>query len=109
MASTTPIALSAEQAAKLIGVNRATIYRMLKDGRLHDLSLSTIIAYARERAFQEGRRSMLEELRRGGCIRRRGHHLRRLAHLTTKPQTDAEGGAAVSPSPPYPPSPLGNT
>lgn len=99
------ITLTAEQAAKLLKVSRRTVFNMLKDGRLHDLSLPAIIAYVRERAYADGRRSMLEELRRGGWIRRRNHHLHRLTDPPGPTPQEAPAGPTpqAGPSPLYPP------
>lgn len=63
--------LTGERAAHLLGTSRATVYRMLQDGRLKSLTLEDVVSYVREQAYEAGRREMLEELRRAGRLRRR--------------------------------------
>jgi Mn-dependent DtxR family transcriptional regulator len=65
--------LTAEQAARLLEVSRATVYRMLK-GRLKNLELKTIVEYIKLQAYKKGRHDMLDELKRQRKLRRRDHH-----------------------------------
>jgi len=66
--------LTVEQIAQLLGVSRRTVIRMGKDGRLKDRELKTVIEYIKVQAYQDGRRDMLNELKRQRKLRRRDHH-----------------------------------
>lgn len=65
--------LRADIAARLLGVSRATVYNMLRDGRLRSLALEDVVALIRQEAYQAGHRDAVEELRRAGRLRRRDH------------------------------------
>jgi DNA-binding LacI/PurR family transcriptional regulator len=67
------VKLTADDAARLIGVSRATVFRMLKDDRLAGLTVEAVLERVRKEAYEAGRRAMLDELRRAGRIRRRDH------------------------------------
>ena len=73
--------LTADEATRLLGVSRATVYRMLRDGRLASLALEDVAALIRRQAYEQGRRDMLRELRRAGWLRRRNHRAVRGAKI----------------------------
>lgn len=68
-----PVLLGVSQAARLLGVSRWTVYRMLRDGRLASLALEDVVAYVRHQAYKQGRRDAVAELRRLRLLRRRDH------------------------------------
>ncbi len=65
--------LTVDTVARLLKVSRATVYRMLRDGRLRSLALEDVVALIRQEAYQAGYRDAVEELRRAGRLRRRDH------------------------------------
>lgn len=65
--------LTVDTVARLLKVSRATVYRMLRDGRLRSLALEDVVALIRQEAYRAGRRNAVEELRRAGRLRRRDH------------------------------------
>jgi excisionase family DNA binding protein len=66
--------VSATMAAKLLGVSRATVYNMLRDGRLEALTVEALVRYVYEQGYERGREEMYEELRRARRLRRADHH-----------------------------------
>lgn len=74
--------LRADTVAHLLGVSRATVYNMFRDGRLQSLALEDVVALIRQEAYQAGYGDAVEELRRAGRLRRRDHRACRTSFAT---------------------------
>ena len=53
-----------DTAARLLNCHRATVFRMLKDGRLKSLAPEDVAACIREAAYRQGRLDVYHDLKR---------------------------------------------
>lgn len=63
--------LTTDMAARLLGCSRATVFRMLKNGRLRSLSPEDVAALIYERGYRQGRLDAYTDLKHWGYIKRR--------------------------------------
>jgi len=59
-----------DNIAKVLNVNRATVYRMLKNGKLRNTSLDSVVEYIINHTRKKTKRELIDKLKEYGWIRR---------------------------------------
>lgn len=63
--------LTQEQVARLLNVHRHTVRAMLRDGRLDNLTIDSLIKAIKEETYTRARKETIQELRYQGWLRKR--------------------------------------